>query len=94
MGEFGRSPKINTKGSPGRLHWPQCFSAILAGGGIRGGAVYGESDRTGAYVKSNPVRPQDIGATVYHALDVRLNRNDISIPRPIDTGEPVKDLFG
>jgi hypothetical protein len=96
MGEFGRSPLINTKGEPGRLHWPQCFSAILAGGGIRGGEVYGESDRTGAYVKDKPVRPQDLGATVYHALDVPLKAqlgND-SVTRPITTGKPVLELFG
>jgi hypothetical protein len=96
MGEFGRSPMINTQGPPGRLHWPQCFSAILAGGGIRGGAVYGESDRTGAYVKSDPVRPQDLGATVLHALDVptNSNMNNSGIPRPITTGQPVRKLFG
>ena len=41
VGEFGRSPRINTPGAPGRLHWPDCFSALLAGGGIRGGTVYG-----------------------------------------------------
>ena len=55
---------------PGRQHWPDCYSAILAGGGIRGGAVYGESDKIGAYVKDRPVRPQDLGATIYHALGV------------------------
>ena len=55
---------------PGRQHWPHCYSAILAGGGIRGGAVYGESDKIGAYVKDRPVRPQDLGATIYHALGV------------------------
>jgi hypothetical protein len=66
IGEFGRSPRINTQGQPGRLHWPDCFSAILAGGGIRGGTVYGASDKIGAYVKDRPVRPHDLGATVYH----------------------------
>ena len=96
MGEFGRSPMINTKGAPGRLHWPQCFSAILAGGGIRGGAVYGESDRTGAYVKNNPVHPQNLFATILHALDVPLNPNiaNTGISRPITTAEPVHALFG
>src|SRR5688572_27042595 len=64
IGEFGRSPRINTTGAPGRLHWPDCYSAILAGAGIKGGAVYGESDRIGAYVKSLPVRVQDLGATI------------------------------
>jgi hypothetical protein len=97
IGEFGRSPKIQTQGEPGRVHWPDCFSAILAGGGIRGGAVYGTSDKIGAYVKDRPVRPQDLGATIYHALDVsldtRLGRDGVA-PRPITTGEPIRELFG
>src|SRR5713226_9004634 len=96
VGEFGRSPRINTQGEPGRLHWPDCYSAILAGAGIRGGMVYGESDRIGAYVKDKPVRPQDFGATIYHAmgvpLDLRLGRDGVS--RPITTGQPILDLFG
>jgi hypothetical protein len=96
MGEFGRSPKIQTKGAPGRVHWPGCFSAIVAGAGIRGGAVYGESDKTGAYVKDNPVGPHDLGATIYHALDVPVTANmvDGNTARPIATGKPVLDLFG
>jgi hypothetical protein len=96
VGEFGRSPRINTQGAPGRVHWPDCHSAILAGAGIRGGAVYGESDRIGAYVKDRPVRPQDLGATIYQALDVpldlRLGRDGFT--RPITTGQPLHDLFG
>jgi hypothetical protein len=96
VGEFGRSPRINTQGAPGRLHWPDCYSAILAGAGIRGGRVHGASDRIGAYVKDNPVRPQDLGATIYHALgvplDLRLGRDGFT--RPITTGEPLLDLFG
>jgi hypothetical protein len=96
VGEFGRSPQIFTKGAPGRLHWPSCYSAILAGAGIRGGAVYGESDKIGAYVKDKPVRPQDLGATIYHALDVpldlRLGKDGVS--HPVTTGEPILKLFG
>ena len=78
-----------------RLHWPDCFSAILAGGGIRGGAVYGTSDKIGAYVKDRPVRPQDLGATIYHALGVPLSTNltKDGAPRPITTGKPIKELF-
>jgi hypothetical protein len=96
VGEFGRSPRIQTQGAPGRIHWPDCYSCILAGAGIRGGMVYGESDRIGAYVKDKPVRPQDLGATIYHALDVpldlRLGRDGFT--RPITTGQPLLDLFG
>ena len=96
VGEFGRSPKIQTQGAPGRVHWPDCFSAILAGAGIRGGAVYGASDKIGAYVKDRPVRPQDLGATIYHALGVPLETNLTrdGVRRPITTGQPIEELFG
>jgi hypothetical protein len=96
-GEFGRTPHINQQGAnPGRQHWPSCYSAILAGGGIRGGAVYGASDKTGAYVKDRPVRPQDLGATIYHALGVplELRLGADGFTRPISSGEPLFDLFG
>ncbi len=97
MGEFGRTPIILTQGPPGRQHWPQCFSAIVAGCGIRGGAVYGESDKTAAAPKSNPVTPQDLHATVLHALGVPLNdlgkNTGISRP-PFSAGRPVMGLFG
>ena len=95
MGEFGRTPKINQpRGNPGRQHWPACWSAILAGGGVRGGAVYGETDKTGSYVKDRPVPVQDLGATIYHALDVpletRLGKDGGT--RAITTGQPIKEL--
>ncbi len=96
MGEFGRTPVINAPGTnPGRQHWPACFSAILAGGGIRGGAVYGETDKHAAYVKDRPVRPQDLGATVFHSLGVPLNTRlgRDGFTRPLSTGEPLLDLF-
>ncbi|HEY1861590.1 MAG TPA: DUF1501 domain-containing protein, partial [Gemmataceae bacterium] len=95
-GEFGRTPRINqNKGIPGRQHWPSCYSAILAGAGIRGGMVYGESDKIGAYVKDKPVRPQDLGATIYHALDVSLEPRMTKDggTRPLTTGEPILELF-
>jgi len=91
VGEFGRTPKIETSnGISGRSHWPSCFSAVLAGAGI-GGGVYGESDRIGAYVKDRPVPPQVLGATLYHALGVPLDAKVGS--RPITTGEPIHELF-
>lgn len=65
-GEFGRTPKINK--NAGRDHWGMCYSTLLAGGGVRGGQVYGASDKQGAYVKDSPIRPEDIGATMLHAF--------------------------
>jgi len=96
MGEFGRTPKINQpRGNPGRQHWPSCWSAILAGGGIRGGAIHGETDKTGSYVKDRPVRVQDLGATIFHALgipgDQRLGKDGFT--RPVSTGQPLLELF-
>jgi hypothetical protein len=96
MGEFGRTPQIIKGEFPGRQHWPTCYSAMLAGAGIRGGAVYGESDKIGAYVKDKPVRPQDLGATIFHALGVSLDprMTKDGATRPLTTGEPILDLFG
>jgi hypothetical protein len=68
MGEFGRTPRFKAAG--GRDHWANCFSVLLAGGGIRGGMVYGASDRIGAYPSTPPVHPQDLMATVYHSLGI------------------------
>ena len=85
--------KVQTR----RQHWPSCYSAILAGGGIRGGMVYGESDKLGAYVKDKPVRPQDLGATIYHALGVPLDTRvgDGYFHRAaISSGQPILKLFG
>src|SRR5262249_59520547 len=66
MGEFGRTPRINA--DAGRDHWPQCYTALLAGGGLRGGVVYGASDAAGAFPRENPVRPDDLSATLFAAL--------------------------
>jgi hypothetical protein len=96
MGEFGRTPRINQPNvQPGRQHWPNCWSAILAGAGIRGGAVYGETDKIGAYVKDRPVTVQNLGATIFHALNIdlstRLGRDGFT--RPVSQGEPILELF-
>lgn len=71
VGEFGRTPVIR-KGAKriGRDHWPQCYSAMLAGAKIRGGTVYGESDKHASYVKSNPVTLEDFTATLFAAMDI------------------------
>ena len=93
VGEFGRSPKIV---NAGRDHWPACYSALLAGAGIRGGMVYGASDRQGAYVQDHPVSPEDFGATLFHALGIppetRFGPDGFSLR--VSDGNPVQDLFG
>jgi len=68
LGEFGRSPKINDKA--GREHWEHCYSAILAGGGVRGGLVYGESDKRAEHPRTHPCTPADIVATVQHCVGI------------------------
>ena len=95
LGEFGRTPKIN-KGA-GRDHWPGCFSITLAGAGIRGGLVHGASDKIAAYPASDPVGPEEIAATIYHALGIPLRTELIDHsgrPLPLATGKPLLRLFG
>jgi len=96
-GEFGRTPKVNPAG--GRDHWPQCWTMLLAGGGVKGGQVVGASDEIGAAPKDRPTTPAEVAATVYHALGIPL---DLELPgaqgrpiRAVDHGvEPVRELFG
>ncbi len=95
MGDFGRTPIINK--DTGRDHWPNCFTMVLAGGGIRGGQVIGSSDKTGAFPATRPVSPADIHATVfaalgydphgvtYHAVDGR--------PMKLSDGEVIRELL-
>ena len=94
-GEFGRTPKVLKDKPPGRQHWPACFSSIMAGCGIGGGHVYGKTNRLGQYVTNKPIRPEELSATIYHALDIPLNepQNNSGISRPITTGKPVMELF-
>jgi hypothetical protein len=68
MGEFGRTPKVNTQ--RGRDHWPRAFSVVLAGGGIRGGQVLGKSDKVGESPSDRPVTPADLAATIFTLLGV------------------------
>jgi hypothetical protein len=93
VGEFGRTPRVE-KG--GRQHWPQCYSAVLAGGGIRGGVVYGASDPNGAYPADHPVSPADLTATLYHALgiDPATEIHDpTGRPWKLADGTPLQSLF-
>lgn len=102
MGEFGRTPKLGqiTSGAgadaAGRDHWPHCYTVLMAGGGIRPGMVYGASDAFAAYPKSNPVTPEDITATIYHALDIppeTLVYDALNRPHAVALGTPIFDLF-
>lgn len=101
-GEFGRTPRIGQvnsdagAGADGRDHWPGCFTSVLAGGGIRGGQVYGSSDRHAAYPASNACRPMDLVSTVYHALGVPQGlelRDQQSRPLVVCPGDPLLSLF-
>jgi hypothetical protein len=95
LGEFGRTPKINAQG--GRDHWPDCYSVFLAGGGVAGGAVYGASDRIGAYPAIDPATPGDLAATIYwrFGLDHAGKIHDqTGRPHRLAAGEPIKVLFG
>jgi hypothetical protein len=89
MGEFGRSPKINDKA--GRDHWEHCYSALLAGGGIRGGRVIGSSDARGGHPHDHPVTPADIAATVHHA--VGITSEQLATFGLTGTGRPIDELF-
>jgi uncharacterized protein (DUF1501 family) len=104
MGEFGRTPKIGyvtsgagaAKGN-GRDHWPYCYTVLFAGGGVKGGAVYGSSDKTAAYPSENPVGPEDIAATIYTALGIDLDlelRDGQDKPYTLCTGKPIRALLG
>ena len=93
-GEFGRTPKINKMG--GRDHWGPCQSVVMAGGGVRGGQIYGASDSHAAYPKNKPVSPEDILATMYHALGLPPEaeiRDRQGRPYRISDGRPIVELF-
>lgn len=101
-GEFGRTPKVGQRnsdagaGRDGRDHWPNCFTSVLAGGGIRGGQVYGSSDRHAAYPASNAVNPVDLAATVYHQLGVPPElelRDNLNRPFVVCPGRPIPELL-
>lgn len=103
LGEFGRTPKIGTVTQndmtkpTGRDHWPHAFTALLAGAGVRGGQVYGQTVANGGYVKDNPVTPADLSATILEQLgiDPALEYYDrfLQIPQRLTLGRPIRDLF-
>ena len=102
VGEFGRSPQkgLSTSGngnSPdGRDHWPYCYTACLAGAGIKRGFVYGKSDKTASGPLENPVHPTELLATIYHAVGISpgtIVYNHLNQPREMVQGQPVPALF-
>jgi uncharacterized protein (DUF1501 family) len=93
--EFGRTPKINK--DAGRDHWPKVFSVVLAGGGVKKGAIYGSSNATATEPERDPIGPEDLATTVYHLLGIVADK-ELMAPgnRPIeivDGGKVVKDLL-
>jgi hypothetical protein len=102
-GEFGRTPRVGQSvvggagaGRDGRDHWPGVFSMVLAGAGIKGGAVYGSSDKYAARPATNPVRPADLVATIYHCLGVppqAMIRDRLDRPIPLCDGAPIADIL-
>ncbi len=96
VGEFGRTPRLNSGG--GRDHWTGCWTAVFAGGGVRGGQVIGSSDAIGAEPRDRPVGPAQIVATVYHALGVPagvcLSAPSGELVGIVEAGiEPIYELF-
>jgi len=100
MGEFGRTPRINTRGAkPGRDHYPRAWSTVLLGGGIQGGQVIGKTDKEGATVVERPISALDFMATVCQLLGIDWKKqNNTPIGRPIrivDKGaNPITELLG
>jgi hypothetical protein len=98
MGEFGRTPRIGTQESTdGRDHWPVVMSMALAGGGLRHGQIIGASEHDGGQIKSRPVTPGDLAATIYRHMGVPLDAtylDNSGRPRAIvDKGRPIAELF-
>jgi hypothetical protein len=102
IGEFGRSPRmgVSTSGNgnapDGRDHWPYCYTALIAGAGVKRGAVYGKSDATASSPIENPVHPTELLATVYHTLGIApdtITYNHLNQPRELVKAKPVIGLF-
>ena len=95
MGEFGRTPKLNSKG--GRDHWPRASGALLAGGGVKRGAVVGETDPHGELPASRPVAPEDLLATIYHLLGIdprtEIRTAEGRPVRILDAGDVVREIL-
>ncbi len=93
-GEFGRTPKINNLS--GRDHWPQCYTVLFAGGGVKKGFVFGASDSKGAFPATDPVRPEDLSATFFHLMGINPGteiKNNFNRPFPISTGKIIDQII-
>ena len=102
-GEFGRTPQVgarrsnNSSNFSGRDHWPQCYTILMAGGGIPGGTYFGASDRLGWYPKENPIAVGDLAATILDAFGIdprQTYRDTLGRPHFLAEGEPVTALWG
>ena len=102
VGEFGRSPQRgvstsgNTNNDDGRDHWPYCYTAMIAGGGVKRGFVYGKSDKTASAPLENPVDPKNLLATVYHSIGIdpgTIVYNHLNQPRELVKADIVPALF-
>lgn len=94
VGEFGRSPRINKLA--GRDHWPQCYTAMLAGGAIRAGMTYGASDKIGAYPAQGLCRPEDLSATLFHLFGIEPEteiRDKLNRPLPVSRGQVLREIL-
>jgi len=102
MGEFGRTPRFgqftgNGVDATGRDHWSQCYSLLVAGGALPGGRMIGRSDRFAAYPAADPILPQDLAASILHALGVDPTlevRDALARTVPLSSGQVKPALFG
>jgi hypothetical protein len=102
VGEFGRSPKLgvstsgNVNSPDGRDHWPYCYTAVVAGAGVRRGYQYGASDATASSPVDKPLHPTELVATIYYSLGIDPHMevlNDLKQPRALVEGSPVLGLW-
>ena len=102
VGEFGRSPQrgVSTSGNEnqddGRDHWPYCYTAVIAGAGVKRGYVHGKSDKTASAPLENPVHPKELLATIYHSVGIdpaTIVYNHLNQPRELVQAEMVRGLL-
>jgi uncharacterized protein (DUF1501 family) len=103
VGEFGRSPKRgvstsgNTNSNDGRDHWPYCYTAVMAGAGVKRGNVHGKSDKTASAPIENPVHPRELLATIYHSVGINprtIVLNHLDQPRDLVKADALTGILG